>query len=72
MPRVECKQCRRLGCSADKCPFKKDVNAVTEAMCVTNLYERIISVNGHKIKGLIKVAVAEVVIFTAKVCGRKI
>lgn len=53
MPRVECEQCRRLRHNVDKCPFKKDVNAMTEARCLTNLYERIISVNGHKIKGLL-------------------
>jgi len=52
MPRVECEQCRRLGHNADKCPFKEDVNAVMEAKCLTNLYEKQIIVNGHKIKGL--------------------
>jgi len=33
--------------------FKKDVNAVMEAKCLTNLYEKQIIVNGHKIKGLL-------------------
>lgn len=52
-PRIECEQCKRLGHRGDKCPFKKDVNAIKESGGTSNLYERIIRVNGHKIKGLI-------------------
>lgn len=53
MPRVECEQCYHLGHNVDKYPFKKDINAIMEAKCGTNLYERQTIVNGHKIKGLL-------------------
>lgn len=52
-PRIECEQCRRLGHRGDKCPFKKDVNAVKGSKCISNLYERAIWINDHKVKGLI-------------------
>lgn len=53
MPRIECENCNRLGHHADKCPMKKDVNTVKEVRGTSNLYERYIFVNGHKIQGLI-------------------
>lgn len=54
MPRVECDRCNRLGHRADKCTVKKDVSIVKGISdAKSNLYERAISVNGHKINGLV-------------------
>lgn len=53
MPRIECENCNRLGHRAEKCPMKKDVNTVKKVRGTSNLYERYIFVNGHKIQGLI-------------------
>lgn len=54
MPRVECERYNRLGHRANKCTIKKDVNAVQRIGDMkSNLYERTIFVDGHKINGLI-------------------
>lgn len=54
MPRVECDRCNRLGHRAEKCPVKKDVNTIKEmSNAKSNLYERAIFINGHKVNGLI-------------------
>lgn len=54
LPRVECERCDRLGHRADKCTVKKDVNIVRGISdAKSNLYERAIFVNGHKVNGLI-------------------
>ncbi|XP_011883872.1 PREDICTED: uncharacterized protein LOC105571014 [Vollenhovia emeryi] len=54
MPRIECEQCNRLGHRAEKCPIKKkDVIAVTETGSASSAYERPVTINGHKVQGLI-------------------
>lgn len=52
-PHIECERCNRLGHRAEKYPLKKDINTVKEINTVSNLYERPIIINGHKITGLI-------------------
>lgn len=53
MLRVECEQCSRLGHRAEKCPLKGEVNVIKETGTASNLYEISITLNGHKIWGLI-------------------
>jgi len=52
-PRAECEQCKRKGHLTIVCPQRKSVNAVRDVEFASNLYERTMSVSGHKIKGLI-------------------
>ncbi|XP_036146314.1 uncharacterized protein LOC118646778 [Monomorium pharaonis] len=51
-PRVECERCHCLGHISDQCPKQKDANAV-KADIARNSYKLTMTINGHKISGLI-------------------
>lgn len=52
-PRAECERCKRTGHLTAKCPQREKVNIVNNVESVSNLFERTLTVNRYKMKGLI-------------------
>ncbi|KAK2578390.1 hypothetical protein KPH14_011876 [Odynerus spinipes] len=61
--RVICTKCKRIGHTSEKCATTKEVNEVRFAPDNSaNLFERVVIVNGHKVKGLIDTGSAGTII----------